>query len=72
MKLNFWQWLGIVLLVVATALWIMRQRNEQKQAEFEQPVIMYSDPDPTTDPRSDPTTEPTTEPAAERLISPGE
>ena len=25
MKLNFWQWLGVVLLVIGVALWIMKK-----------------------------------------------
>ena len=57
MKLNFWQWLGVVLLVIAVVLWIVRQRNERKQAELGTPTINY------TDTGEEPTTEPTTAPA---------
>ena len=29
MKLNFWQWLGVVLLVVGIALWIYRETRPE-------------------------------------------
>lgn len=68
MNLNFWQWLGVVLLVVASAFWIMRQRNQSKQAEFGAPSMIYTEEEPTTDSATEPTmepmTEPTTKPAA--------
>lgn len=57
MKLNFWQWLGVVLLVIATVLWIMRQINASKEAEFRTPAVNFTEEEPAT--------EPTTEPAAE-------
>ena len=28
MKLNFWQWIGVVLLIVGVVWWIARERNE--------------------------------------------
>ena len=65
MKLNFWQWLGVVLLVVATVLWFMRRQNEQKEAEFGTPAITYPDTgkEPTTEPASEDVMEPTTAPS---------
>ena len=27
MKLNFWQWLGVILLIVGAALWIYERRK---------------------------------------------
>ena len=32
MKLNFWQWLGVVLLIVGVVAWIVEKRGE-KDAE---------------------------------------
>ena len=60
MKLNFWQWLGVVLLVIAAILWFMRQRNEAKEKEFGTPQIQFSPEaeEPTTEPTSAPATAP--------------
>lgn len=63
MNLNFWQWLGVVLLVVATGFWIMRERNERKQTEFGTPSMTYTEEDPATEPTTEPTTAPMTQPA---------
>jgi len=30
MKLNFWQWIGLVLLIVGAALWIYERRAEDR------------------------------------------
>ncbi|MGB7159432.1 MAG: hypothetical protein WBD40_15295, partial [Tepidisphaeraceae bacterium] len=59
MKLNFWQWLGVVLLIVAIGFWINRKINERKQADAGKPAPGF------TEYVDEPTTEPTTEPAAE-------
>jgi hypothetical protein len=29
-KLNFWQWLGVVLLIVGIVWWIRREKDEAK------------------------------------------
>ena len=44
MKLNFWQWLGVVLLVVAAGLWINRTLQDRKQAEMGQPAPGFTEP----------------------------
>jgi heme/copper-type cytochrome/quinol oxidase subunit 2 len=31
-KLNFWQWLGVVLLVIGVTWWIVREVREKKEA----------------------------------------
>ncbi len=58
MKLNFWQWLGVVMLLLATPLWIYNKMTERKTAEMSKPTMTapYAEEEPTT--------EPTTEPAA--------
>ena len=56
MKLNFWQWLGVVMLLLATPLWIYNKMTERKTAEMGKPTL-------TTTYEEEPTTEPTTEPA---------
>ena len=58
MKLNFWQWLGVVMLLLATPLWIYNKMNERKSKEMGTPSTTM--PPYTGD---EPTTEPTTEPA---------
>ena len=55
MRLNFWQWLGLILLIGAGAFWIYEQQAEQSPAPPTQdapPVIA-----PTTIP-ADPATGP--------------
>ena len=31
MKLNFWQWLGLILLVLGVAFWIYERREKPRQ-----------------------------------------
>ncbi len=60
MKLNFWQWLGVVLLIVAIGFWVNRRNNERKAAEAGQPVPMAypADEEPATEPATGPATAP--------------
>ena len=60
MKLNFWQWLGVVLLLVAIGFWINRQRMERTAAEAGKATPGF---DPSQYAEEEPTTEPTTAPA---------
>ncbi len=53
MKLNFWQWLGVAMLLLATPLWIYNKMNDRKTAEMGTPTI-------TAPYEEEPTTEPTT------------
>jgi len=57
MKLNFWQWVGVALLLIATPLWLYTKMNDRKAEEMSVPTI-------TTTYEDEPTTEPATEPAA--------
>ena len=59
MKLNFWQWLGVVMLLLATPLWIYNKMTERKAREMGVPSMTM--PPYTGD--EEPTTEPTTGPA---------
>ncbi len=56
MKLNFWQWLGVVLLIVAIGFWVNRRNNERKAAEAGRPVPMSypADEEPATGPATAP------------------
>ena len=56
MKLNFWQWLGVVLLLIAIGFWINRQMMERTVSETGKPSPGF-DPSKFEE-------EPTTEPAA--------
>ena len=59
MKLNFWQWLGVVMLALATPLWIYNKMTERKTAEMSKPTMpmpAYSDGEPTTEPSTEPAT----------------
>ena len=56
MKLNFWQWLGVVLLLIAIGFWINRAMTERSAAESGKPAPGF-DPSKFAE-------EPTTEPAA--------
>ena len=58
MKLNFWQWIGVGMLVLATPLWIYNKMTERKTAEMNKPTMAPAFPGD-----EEPTTEPTTEPA---------
>ncbi len=65
MKLNMWQWLGVVMLVVASALWVNNKLTERKEAEMGKPAAPFSyEEQPTTE------TAPTTEPAAAPATAP--
>ena len=58
MKLNFWQWLGVVMLLLVTPLWIYNKITERRTKQMGEPSI--------TNPsiyEEEPTTEPTTAPA---------
>lgn len=57
MKLNFWQWLGVVLLLIAIGFWINRQMTERAASDAGKPA-------PGFDPSQFPEEEPTTEPSA--------
>ena len=57
MKLNFWQWIGVIMLLLATPLWIYNKMTERRTAEMGKPTLngpIYEE---------EATTEPTTEPA---------
>ena len=59
MKLNFWQWLGVVMLLLATPLWIYNKMNERKSREMGVPSMTmppYSEEDPATEPTTGPAT----------------
>ncbi len=60
MKLNFWQWLGVVLLVIATVFWIMQRRDQSREADFGTPTLPFTDDaeEPMTDPMAEPATTP--------------
>jgi hypothetical protein len=65
MKLNIWQWLGVVMLVLAIGFWVNRQFMEHKQADAAKgvPVKDYADDEPTSTPTSAPASAPATAPA---------
>ena len=59
MKLNFWQWLGVVMLLLATPLWIYNKMNERKSKEMGVPSMTmppYTGDEPTTEPTTGPVT----------------
>ena len=62
-KLNFWQWLGVVLLIVGIVWWILRESPDKKQ------------PAPNPNPAPSQTTggfsRPPTQPAAPPATQPG-
>ena len=60
MKLNIWQWLGVVLLIVAIYFWVTRNMRERKFKEASQPLPALQIPG---DEEETPTTEPATGPA---------
>ena len=67
MKLNFWQWLGVVMLLLATPLWIYNKITERRTAEMGKPTMNApyeeeEEEEPTTEPAST-TTAPATAPA---------
>ena len=39
MKLNFWQWLGLILLVIGVALWIYKKTTATPERATEAPVL---------------------------------
>ena len=57
MKLNFWQWLGVAMLVLVTPLWIYNKITERRTKQMGQPMMTM----PAHEEES--TTEPTTVPA---------
>ena len=64
MKLNFWQWMGVVMLLLATPLWIYNKMNERKSKEMGVPSMTmppYTGEEPTTEPTTESAT--TTAPA---------
>lgn len=59
MKLNFWQWLGVVMLLLATPLWIYNKMNERKSREMGVPSMTMppgSEEEPTTESTTGPAT----------------
>jgi hypothetical protein len=62
MKLNFWQWLGVVLLLIGIGFWINREMRERQQEEAGKAAPGFAQPP--DDATEDPTTQPTTESAA--------
>jgi hypothetical protein len=60
MKLNFWQWLGVVMLLLATPLWIYNKITERKTAEMNKPSVTtpYAEDEPTIEPTTAPATVP--------------
>ena len=59
MRLNFWQWLGLILLIGAGGYWIYEQTAEQQPAAQGETQNAPPPPSPSTLP-----TDPTTGPAA--------
>ena len=39
MKLNFWQWLGVAMLVLVTPLWIYNKITERRTKEMGTPTM---------------------------------
>ena len=39
MKLNFWQWLGLILLVIGLALWLYRKNQSTTTDPGTAPVV---------------------------------
>ncbi len=64
MKLNFWQWLVVAMLVLVTPLWIYNKVTDRKTEQMSKPTITttYED-EPTTEPTTEPTAAPATAPA---------
>jgi hypothetical protein len=60
MKLNFWQWLGLIFFVVALALIIWRETSSSKVSSPLPPVPEAVDTEPATTPTTTPA--PTTAP----------
>lgn len=59
MRLNFWQWLGLILLIGAGAYWIYERTAERRAADQTQTQTEPAIVPPTTLP-ADPTTAPAT------------
>ena len=49
-KLNFWQWLGVVLLIVGIVWWILRDKEEAGKKDQQKPVPTQPAPAPFTQP----------------------
>ena len=49
-KLNFWQWLGVVLLIIGIVWWVMREKNEAKAPAKPNPAATQPLPAPFTQP----------------------
>ena len=58
-KLNFWQWLGIVLLVIGVTAWIIRERKEKQDPQPQPPPakVTPAAPPPSTGPTTGPATQ---------------
>ena len=66
MKLNFWQWVGVVILLLATPIWVYNKMGERKAHQMSKPpanILRYPEDESTTNPATEPSAGPTTAPA---------
>jgi hypothetical protein len=63
MKLNFWQWLGVILLLIAIGFWINRQMMERTTSDAGKRAPGFDPSQFPEEPTTEPATAPTTVPA---------
>lgn len=61
-KLNIWQWLGVVLLIVGVVMYINRNASDKEKANTPKPNTSTVQPTPATQPVPAVSTQPATPP----------